>query len=73
MRLASSLYWKLASVLLVLLVALGALSLWLTAHTSKLYFQEVLQQLDRDAAGHIAKNLHAFDGEAVNQTALKMV
>lgn len=72
-RLALSLYWKLVLALLVLLGALAAAFLFLTVRTSKLYFTEVNQRLNRGVASHIAKERAPFQGSEVDQDALKAV
>jgi two-component system OmpR family sensor kinase len=68
-----NLYTKLAAVLLGLFLLVGALSLWLTLSTTRIYFQEVNQKLNRILARHlVSEQILMKDGRA-NEQALKDV
>jgi len=54
---SSRLYLRLAGVLLLLLILLGSLAGLLTAHTARLYFEEVHQKLNLLVAHRIAKGV----------------
>ncbi|TAH37873.1 MAG: HAMP domain-containing sensor histidine kinase [Planctomycetota bacterium] len=66
-----SLAVKLGAVFLVLLLALGAISLWLMARTANLYFLELQQSLNRTVAAHIAEAARYFKGEQVDEEGLR--
>jgi two-component system OmpR family sensor kinase len=69
----TTLYGKLAAVLLGLLCLLGALYILLTLFTTRLYFQEVTQKLNRTLAEHlVAENLPLREGQ-VDEQALKRI
>ena len=49
-----TLYWKLATVMLGLFALIGVLYVLLTLYTTRLYFQEVNQKLNRTLAENLA-------------------
>jgi two-component system, OmpR family, sensor kinase len=66
-----TLYGKLAIVLLGLFCLIGAVAILLTLYTTRLYFQEVNQKLNRTLAEHmVAENILMQAGQ-VNDTAIK--
>jgi two-component system OmpR family sensor kinase len=68
-----NLYTRLAAVLLILFLAIGILYALLTIYTTRLYFQEVNQKLNRILAQHlVSENILLRDGR-VNEEALKDV
>ncbi|MHC4845264.1 MAG: sensor histidine kinase [Planctomycetota bacterium] len=63
--------WKFALLLLLILGGLGLVSLLLSLRTARLHAQQVSQQLNRDVAQHIAKDLRPFADGGVDEQALK--
>lgn len=63
-----NLYTRLAGVLLVLFLLLGVLYIVLTVYTTRLYFQEVNQKLNRILAQHlVSENILLKDGRVDNR------
>ena len=62
---------KLGAVFLLLLLALGAVLLWLLGRTANLYFLEVQQRLNREVAGHIAEAGRFFRGDTVDEEGVR--
>jgi len=71
MNRASSLYRKMALLLFVLLLAIGAAFFGLLYYTSHTYQQEVMQKLNLDLAKHLVESDSLPAGGKVNQPALK--
>lgn len=69
----TTLYGKLALVLLALLCLLGALSIGLTWLSTRLYVQEVTQKLNRSLAQHLVANNVPLQGGRVNEQALEEI
>ncbi len=61
-----SLHVKLIVTFLVLITAIGAGYFALTLHTTRLYFQEAHQKLNRGIAAQIVKETRFFDGDTVD-------
>jgi signal transduction histidine kinase len=53
----SSLYWKIATTLLLLLVFIGCAYILITADTVQMYFQEKNQRLNAELAAHIVQEV----------------
>ena len=53
----SSLYWKIAATLLLLLVVIGCAYIFITADTVQKYFQEKNQRLNADLAAHVVQEV----------------
>lgn len=68
-----TLYWKLAAVLLGLFCLIGVLFILLTLYTTRLYFQEVNQMLNRKLAPHLISERILIQSGRVNEPALKRV
>src|SRR5262245_21365004 len=67
-RMLTTLYGKLATVLLGLLCLIGGLYVFLTLVTTRLYCQEVAQKLNRTLAQHLlAENMPLRGGTVDNQ------
>ena len=71
MKPAGSLYRKMALLLFVLLLAIGAAFFGLLYYTSNAYQQEVMQKLNLDLAQHLVESDSLLTGDKVNQPALK--
>lgn len=71
MIMGQKLYSKLALVMLLLFVVLGSVLLYISYTTSERYSLEVTQRINRDIAKHAAEDMPLFDGERVNDKALK--
>ncbi|WP_456374987.1 sensor histidine kinase [Thiolapillus sp.] len=67
----ASLYGKMALLLFLLLLILGAAFLWLLSHTSRSYQQEVMQKLNVDLAQHLVESDSLLANGKVNQQALE--
>ena len=68
-----SIYGKLSLALLVLLAILGALYLMVTLVTTRVFLQEVNQNLDHDVAEHLVSEVILLEDGEVRQDALKDV
>ena len=68
-----NLYTRLAAVLLVLFLAIGVLYTLLTIYTTRLYFQEVNQKLNRILAQQLVSEKVLFTNGKVNDEALHNV
>jgi signal transduction histidine kinase len=66
-----SLYGKLALALLVLLGIIGVLYILVTLVTTRMFLQEVNQNLDRDVAEHLVSEVILMEDGEVNEEALK--
>ncbi|MGD0883738.1 MAG: HAMP domain-containing sensor histidine kinase [Thermodesulfovibrionales bacterium] len=66
-----TLYYKLAAVLLGLFCLIGALNILLTLSTTRLYFQEVNQKLNRTLAQNLASETSLMKDGRVNEKALQ--
>jgi signal transduction histidine kinase len=66
-----SIYGKLSLALLVLLAILGALYLLVTLVTTRVFLQEVNQNLDHDVAEHLVSEVILLEDGEVRQDALK--
>lgn len=66
-----TLYGKLAAVLLGLLCLIGVLYILLTLFTTRMYFQEVCQKLNRTLAEHLVSEKILIQEGQVNEEALK--
>ncbi|HEX9135471.1 MAG TPA: HAMP domain-containing sensor histidine kinase [Nitrospirota bacterium] len=68
-----NLYARLAAVLLGLFLAIGVLYALLTIYTTRLYFQEVNQKLNRILAQHLVSEKVLLQDGRVNEEALKNI
>lgn len=66
----SSLYWRISATFLVLLTLVGLAYVYITARFSGIYFQQVNQRLNRNAASDIVSHSAPFKNGKVNDTAL---
>jgi signal transduction histidine kinase len=66
----SSLYWRISAAFLVILALVGLSYVYITAHSSIIYFQQVNQRLNRNTAGNIAAHSAPFKNGTVNDTAI---
>src|SRR5678809_699433 len=66
-----SLYWRISAAFVVILAFVGLAYVYITAHSSIIYFQEVNQRLNRNAAGNIAAHCAPFKNGTLNDTAVK--
>ena len=48
----NKLFWRLSLVFLFIIIGIGSLYIYLTAHTSRTYFDEANQKLNRNIASH---------------------
>jgi len=65
----STLYWRISATFLVLLTLVGLAYVYITAQLSGMYFQQVNQRLNRNAASDIASHSTPFKNGRVNDTA----
>jgi signal transduction histidine kinase len=68
-----SIYGKLSLALLTLLVILGGLYILVTLVTTKVFLQEVNQDLDRDVAEHLVSEVDLMEGGEVRKEALENI
>jgi signal transduction histidine kinase len=66
-----NLYAKLAAVLFGLFLLIGILYIWLTLSTTRLYFQEVNQKLNRILAQHLVSEKILMQDGRINEAALR--
>src|SRR3954451_15305289 len=66
----SSLYWRISAAFLIILALIGLSYVYITAHSSGIYFQQVNQRLNRNAASDIAAHSTPFKNGKVNDTAM---
>jgi two-component system OmpR family sensor kinase len=66
-----TLYYKLAAVLLGLFLLIGILYILLTLYTTRLYFQEVNQRLNRTLADNLATENILMEGGRIDEKALQ--
>ena len=71
MKLMDSLYRKMALLLFVLVLALGASFFWLMNYSTELYQQEVSQKLNLGLAEQLVKEAPLIADSKINQSALK--
>lgn len=69
----NSLFWKISSVFLLILVIISAVYIYISVNTAEMYFQETRQNLDIQVASHIASENDCFKGDSVNLNVLKNV
>ncbi len=53
----NKLFWKLSLVFLFIIIGIGSLYIYLTAHTSRTYFDEANQKLHRNIASHTVQEV----------------
>ncbi len=68
-----NLYTRLAAVLLGLFLLIGVLYILLTLYTTRLYFQEVNQKLNRILAQHLVSEQILLKNGQVDEGALKNI
>jgi two-component system OmpR family sensor kinase len=68
-----TLYWKLAAVMLGLFALIGVLYVLLTLYTTRLYFQEVNQKLNRTLAENLAAERIIVEDGRINEKALQNI
>lgn len=66
----STLYWRISATFLVLLTLVGLAYIYITANVSGVYFQQVNQRLNRNAAYDIVSHSSPFKNGRVNDTAM---
>ena len=69
----SSLYWRLASVLLALFVLVGSAFVGIGVYTSGMYQEEVTQKLNRNIAKHIVEQKIVVGKDGIDRRSLKVV
>lgn len=70
-RLTGSLFWRLAVIFFLVLVATTAWLLYITMNTAEMYAQESSQQLNRSVASHISKFTTPFTDGVLNEEDLE--
>lgn len=65
-----TLYWRISAAFLVMLVLVGLAYVFITTYTSGIYFQQVNQRLNRNAAPNIVAHSSLFRNGKVNETSL---
>jgi two-component system OmpR family sensor kinase len=68
-----TLYWKLAAVMLGLFSLIGVMYVLLTLYTTRLYFQEVNQKLNRTLAENLAAEKILVEDGKINEKALQNI
>lgn len=69
----NSLFWRISSLFLLILLIISGVYIYISVNTAEMYFQETRQNLDIDIATHIAKENDCFVGDSVNLDVLKNV
>ena len=72
-RLFSSLFWKLSSIFVILLILVGAAYTYLILFQSRMYFAETNQRINAGLAEHIVKDIHPFINGQLNYQAMDKV
>jgi len=67
---SGSLYWRISTAFLVMLVLVGVAYVAITIYTSGIYFQHVNQRLNRNAATNIAAHSSPFRNGKTNDTSM---
>ena len=66
----STLYWRISAIFLVLLALVGLAYVYITAHLSVEYFQQVNQRLNRNAASDIASHATPFKSGRIDDSVM---
>lgn len=66
-RISRSLYWRIASIFLLVFLVLTGIYFYIVTDTAKKYFQESSQNLNRPVAARIAKEPYLFQGGTMNR------
>jgi signal transduction histidine kinase len=69
-KIFSSLYWRISFAFLIMLSLIGLAYVYITVHSSGIYFQRVNQRLNRNAASDIASHSAPFRNGRMNDTAM---
>ncbi|HEV8284451.1 MAG TPA: HAMP domain-containing sensor histidine kinase [Chitinophagaceae bacterium] len=69
-KLFSSLYWRISSAFFLLLALVGLVYICITSYSSGIYFEQVNQRLNHNAAGDIAAHSSPFLNGKVNDKAM---
>ncbi len=69
-KIKNTLYWKIAGVFFIILAILAITYFLITINTSKKYFDETTQQLNRNVAEHMLKEVSPFKNGVVDEEAL---
>ena len=70
-KIFNSLYWRISAAFLVILAFVGLAYVYITAHSSIIYFQQVNQRLNRNTASNIAAHCAPFKNGKVNDTVVE--
>ena len=69
----SSLFWKISSTFLLILIVMSIVYIYISVTTAQMYFQETRQKLNNNIARHIAADNPIYMDDTVNTSALKQV
>ena len=70
-KIFGTLYWRISAIFLVLLALVGLAYVYITAHLSVMYFQQVNQRLNRNAASDIASHAAPFKNGMIDDTVMR--
>lgn len=66
-----SLYWKISGIFLLILIVLAGTYIWISVGAAEMYFSETSQKLNRGLAESIATHTRIFEGDHLNEEAVK--
>jgi len=69
----SSLFWKISSLFLLILIIISAVYMYISVFTAEMYFQETRQKLDQYVAQHIASEYDYYTDNKLNENVIKNV
>ncbi len=68
-----SLYWKISSVFLILMVVVGGVYVYVTATAASDFFKTTKQKLNREVAGELLNDVPVFLNDSLNENAVKRI
>ena len=71
MRHLSKLYWKIFTIFLLIIIAMGGIYIFISSQTVISYFEETSQRLNASVAKHIAQDVQPFVKGSLNKSAVE--
>ena len=68
-----SLYWKISSVFLILMVVVSGVYVYVTATAASDFFKTTKQKLNREVAGELLNDVPVFLNDSLNENAVKRI
>lgn len=73
MKLFKSLYWKISSVFLLLMLVVGGVYVYVTVKASNEFFHSTKQTLNREVAGELINDVAVFVDDSLNENAVQKI